>query len=693
MKHLILAVSIFLVYNSTGSVTENCRVWRSDNLFIIENELISQTYNWNNGNLQLIEIKNKINGKTVGYAAGTFPEEGNGELVLPFFSGKPSNGKFEQKVTAKSDKEPEYLQVDVFFELDEIQVKRVFKMYPGIAAVAIHYEFKGKSSRNLQVAGNAADNGRQMIEDANYQPADGSEVPGIGRIPLNSNHWNFKIVEFTEATDHNNTLVQEDTYVAYTMPAKVQGNLMLAYNKSSNTGLFILKESPSSDNQQYYPGFDFSFSQKEIRLFGTGIHTVDLSEQEWLRGYGYVIGIGDDTEYMLLHALKSYQKKIRALLPYRDEMILMNTWGDRSRDSRMNEQFILNELKTAAKLGITHLQLDDGWQQGLSKNSASKEGKIWNDWSIEDWQAHNERFPNGLTPVLQEAAKKNIEICLWFNPSKAEAYANWKRDADILIDYYKKHGIKTFKIDGVDFPDKEAEINLRKLFDRVYEGTDGNVTFNLDATAGRRAGYHYFTEYGNIFLENRYTDWGNYYPHYTLRNLWMLSKYVPAEKLQIEFLNKWRNTDRYPEKDELAPRNIPFEYAVAISFIAQPLAWLESSNLPDEAFTVAETLKKYAEVQHDIHSGLIFPVGEEPDGFSWTGFQSVHKGYGYLMIFRENNNQDEQMLPVWLEAGQKVKLTSILGEGNSGSQEVSDTGSLKFKLPGKNTFCLYRYEL
>ena len=57
-------------------------------------------------------------------------------------------------------------------------------------------------------------------------------------------------------------------------------------------------------------------------------------------------------------------------------------------------------------------------------------------------------------------------------------------------------------------------------------------------TAGRRWGYHYGNEYGNIFLENRYTDWGNYHPHWTLRNLWMLARTVPPQNLQIEFLNK-----------------------------------------------------------------------------------------------------------------------------------------------------------
>ena len=127
----------------------------------------------------------------------------------------------------------------------------------------------------------------------------------------------------------------------------------------------------------------------------------------------------------------------------------------------------------------------------------------------------------------------------------------------------------------------------------MLEQTNYEVIFNLDATAGRRGGYHYMNEYGNIFLENRYTDWGNYYPYRTLRNLWMLSRYVPAEKMQIEFLNKWRNADKYDAADPFAPARYSFDYLFAITLAAQPLAWMEASNLPEEAYITASLLKKY----------------------------------------------------------------------------------------------------
>jgi len=360
--------------------------------------------------------------------------------------------------------------------------------------------------------------------------------------------------------------------------------------------------------------------------------------------------------------LLTYQKQLRKYIPNRDRMILANTWGDRSKDSRMNETFILKEIEAASQIGITHLQLDDGWQQGLSRNSASKSGKIWDDWSSKDWKPHKERFPNGFDSISAVALKKGIEICLWFNPSKTGSYQLWERDADILINYYRQYGIKVFKIDGISLDDKQSEINLYQFFNKVMVATAGKATFNMDVTAGYRPGYFYFNEFGNIFLENRYTDWGNYYPHRTLRNLWSLTGYIPAERLQIEFLNNDRNKDKYVKDDPLAPSNIALTYASAITLIAQPLAWMEVSNLKNiEALKTQFTT--YKKVVNKIHSNIILPIGEKPSGFSWSGFVSLASDNqsGYIMIFREHTKNDsfEFNIP---DLTSKVVFTKILGD-------------------------------
>lgn len=201
-----------------------------------------------------------------------------------------------------------------------------------------------------------------------------------------------------------------------------------------------------------------------------------------------------------------------------------------------------------------------------------------------------------------------------------------------------------------------------------------------------------FNEYGNIFLENRYTDWQNYYPYWTLRNLWMLSKYVPAEKLQIEFLNKWRNTEKYAG-DPFAPANYSFEYLFATTMAGQPLAWMEASGLPEEALGIGALIERYKEVQHDFHRGVILPVGDEPSGRSWTGFQSVDGERGYLIFFREQNPDRKARIETWLPENSKVRLTPVLGSGKAAVQKTGRRGTLEVELPAPNDYAMYRYEL
>ncbi|RYD68834.1 MAG: hypothetical protein EOP53_28180 [Sphingobacteriales bacterium] len=220
-----------------------------------------------------------------------------------------------------------------------------------------------------------------------------------------------------------------------------------------------------------------------------------------------------------------------------------------------------------------------------------------------------------------------------------------------------------------------------------------SVVFNLDATAGRRMGYHYFNEYGNIFLENRYTDWGNYYPHWTLRNLWMLSKYIPARNLQIEFLNNFRNQNKYTDIDLLAPGKIPFEYTFALTMMAQPLAWMEATGLHASGFDIAPVVKKYRTVQQDIHNGNIVPIGEEPTGFAWTGFQSIQMNLGYFLILRENNPNAVMKMKTYLPAGTKVKVIPVLGKGKAFKAVTDAFGAMTFSLPQINSYVLYKYSI
>mgnify|MGYP000854484848 FL=1 len=195
-----------------------------------------------------------------------------------------------------------------------------------------------------------------------------------------------------------------------------------------------------------------------------------------------------------------------------------------------------------------------------------------------------------------------------------------------------------------------------------------------------------------MFIENRYTDFTSYYPYKTLRNAWMLSRYVPVEKIQVEFLNKWRNQDKYGE-DMFAPDNYSMDYLFAITMAGQPLAFMDVADLPEKAFESPDIIKTYKSIQHDFHKGIILPIGDEPSGKSWTGFQSIDVNKGFLLILREFNTDNTAEIGTWLAKGTKVELTPVLGDGRKNRQTVKSNGNISIQLPKENSFVLYKYTI
>lgn len=95
-----------------------------------------------------------------------------------------------------------------------------------------------------------------------------------------------------------------------------------------------------------------------------------------------------------------------------------------------------------------------------------------------------------------------------------------------------------------------------------------------------------------------------------------------------------------------------------------------------------------------VSSSVILPVGEEPSGRSWTGFQSIVSGtQGYLVVYREDNEQARGTIDTWLPEGKKVTFTPVMGSGGKFAAKVGTQGRVSFELNDKNSFALYQYEV
>lgn len=443
------------------------------------NGLIERVFRWNGGNLVTIRVEEKQSGRVWINASQTPDFE-----VVPV-EGSVSGCYRVERVDA-TELHPAWLETTVEFSTGGLDVRRVYRIYDDTPAILCRTWLRGGADALGRAESvNPAD--RKNIESADdMQPLRSGGV--LDRFAPGGNHWHVRVVEFRDVTDWNNNLVFETDIIPY-RKLGYRGNLLFARSGIDEGGFFLLKEAPCSDVQLSYGGEDFTAEFGSFAVVGPGLKPEDLADGRWQQAYGCVLGVFPGGELEALTALRSYQKQLRRLLPGRDEMVMMNTWGDRSQDTKVNEAFCLREIRRAARLGITHFQIDDGWQAGKSPNSALAKGSFRNIWDNPDyWTPDSVKYPRGLQPVVELGRQLGVEVCLWFNPSVQNAYADWEKDARALIGLFRRYGIRTFKIDGLAIPDKRSETNLRRLFDRVTEETGGQVVFNLDATPAARGG-------------------------------------------------------------------------------------------------------------------------------------------------------------------------------------------------------------
>ena len=88
----------------------------------------------------------------------------------------------------------------------------------------------------------------------------------------------------------------------------------------------------------------------------------------------------------------------------RSRPILLNSWEMCYFD--VSEDKLLQVIREASALGFELVVLDDGWF-GRRNNSKS---------SLGDWSVNREKFPNGLTPLLDCAKENGIQFGMWFEP-------------------------------------------------------------------------------------------------------------------------------------------------------------------------------------------------------------------------------------------------------------------------------------
>ena len=512
------------------------------------------------------------------------------------------------------------------------------------------------------------------------------------RLVFDQQHLRLIQVEFRDQTDQHNELVHERCWLLHPSDKvlALQGNLFVVENMLTGGGRILVKEAPLPHARPVTPEADL-----RVEPLPSGFELLLLEDEDRSLGYGWTEIEYDGGPVERARALHAWQQGKRPTTrSHGIPKFLSNTWGDRSRDSRIQHDFIQKEIDAAHRLGVEILQIDDGWQKGVTANSAQAKQKhgIWEGyWSRDSdfWEPNRERFPGGLEPVVEKARTVGMGMGLWFSPDSSNEFANWQKDAQCILGLHRSLGIHHFKIDGVRAESARAQQNLRRFFQAVETESRGEVVFDLDITAQVRPGHFGAIPVGPLFVENRYTDWHNYWPHQTLRNLWKLSRWIDPRRLRMEFLNNSRNLERYPG-DPLAPHHYDPSCLFATVMFSNPLGWFEVSNLPDTYFDqVPPLVQTWKEHREALFAGTVLPIGSAPDGISWTGLLSLAPGgeAGYILVFRELSPDSACMLDLPGVGKAARECESLSGSGEMTIQE----GNVCADIPDKLGFLFARF--
>ncbi len=574
------------------------------------------------------------------------------------------------------------LRVTFRLHSDGLRIRKCFDLYPDTPAIRAWLE---------------------VTSDADRSSFDYTQVEAMSLELANAQATAVELHDLTDTTNHLATVRQTDL----AEPRKMIGNYVFI-EEHAGDGVFAYKESPVPNSQLYHLYYDSAADAQGMAGVGAGFHNLPAGKTR--RTYAFAIGVYSGGRDGGILALKEYQAARYRLQPDRDYIVSANSWGAFHED--IDEAKMIAEVEAAAEMGIESVAVDAGWTHNIMGGDPDPE-----------------KFPQGFGPLAARARELGVKLELWMVPNRLhdqldvlQEHGDWIARTNNLVpcdtlksywdtqlvgielcnedcfqwmkSYFLKfydqgfHRFKmdTFQCDGYDTLVGDLSDHyeaLRRLMHELVVERPG-LTFTQDSTRTNRPIYDYYMDYGVIFLENRYMPRppehnGRYHPWKTLRNLWQIAPYIPPQKINLELIE---------DQEGYSP-----EYLLATVMMANPLFWEALAEASEESrAAMKRAVALYKQHRQGIYSGAIFPIGDMPDGFSWTGFQSHNPKTqsGYVIFYREDNEDESHTF----QLKHLTQPTQFISVTDSSPAITCDcpTDGVEIALPAKRAFRLYRYE-
>ena len=453
--------------------------------------------------------------------------------------------------------------------------------------------------------------------------------------------------------------------------------------ETGNEGLIVLKESNKTVNKYGHQTGSFFCTPNGLEVTGWGLKPSEISSEfkrTWATWSILYAGWEDEMEL----ALKAFDRTRYPVNLDMDMHILIDTWGSDWQNGdyekiygRENSEFsvIEKEIESASDLGIDIVRIDDGWQEGKTKSYNS-----WHPNTHVGYDAHWEK-----TKKLSD--EYDVRIGLW-------AAVRYISEEELLINQ-KELGVATWKFDFDKLEDHDAFANRVKGIRDFIKKTDNSTQTSWcpEYDDQRYGWYSPVRECGPMYFQNIQNNLPNhlvYVPYVTLRHHWMMAKYYNMNDLQCHWQNPSRTNPQFSDANQHSQ-----SYCALSAFMAAPSCFMLTQLLqPQERDELREIISLYKQNRKEIWESYVFPIGDEPNNASWTGFQIYHpeKKTGYLMVFRElHNNELSREIELRFLKNENIELTDL--ETNRSSIVQMQGRTLDFKINKAAGYKFLKYRI
>ena len=657
--------SVFGKLDNLSLKLANANVKTKNNLLVANTGVIERCWEWTGKGFVTVSLKQLDSGKQW---VNTNNQKSFCDWDLPEFIDNTSVANLT-KLTAKkstdNDFTSEHIEIlaEIKYPKSKLVLQYVIWVYPDSSGIRTQLRVKALKGFN----GKTEPNIDGCVDSLNISPVNLKR-----RVIGYYNHTQNRNFQETE-------ILREEIFDKPLRNKEIFEWANIISVEEENNGLCLVKESHKCVNQTGINTGTFEIDKTGLRSTGWAVKPPNFSTKKfrWCWASWSILYTGDSDNRQL--SLKKFDRLRYPIKKERDIYIMANTWGSTSTFvSALNaasEKNVLKEIKSQADLGIDVQQIDDGWQN--PPRIVCTDSKKWRP------DKHQTRYPEGWKNVRQTATEKKISLGLWAMDLISLKDLKWN---------YKHGGFKFYKLDFIDIKNYLQLENLIKKVRNFIEFANHKIRVNWDVTENPpRVGYFFAREFGNIYLENRKPNNEPvvYKPYLVLRDAWHVSKYLNLNKFQVTV----QNIDRINQKKSDAHlHNHP--YSVAIGLMGSPIFFQETHYYTKLARKeIKKLLALYKKHREEMYDCFVFPIGEEPDNKSWTGFQfyNSEKKTGYITIFRElNNKETKKDIRINFLSEKKIKLTN-LQTGKIISTKVSKDGKVNFKIDSSADFRLYKY--